>query len=300
MLQQEGNWNDLSPKLIKKLEDEIASFGKKVRFKFDISNPDPDPEKRSANVRIFPFVYTLDPITFNINDKDEDRKDKQKSKKIGVVELTEERNGRMVATKFRRIRIKAAEKGVKEFDLTKDDDVAMVMYLLLHPKLTGGWFADPDRNKVVTRIDEKANAAQERVERSERKKALDAVEEMTDNDMISFADAMQWDSTQDPGILRNEIERLADTQPMFFNDLVKDKKIEYRALVKKAMIQGVISFNPEGNKFTYTSNNQMITIVSVVENEVVGMADWLLAGGAAADAVYKKLKGIVSVVKETA
>ena len=45
MLHREGVWNDLSPKLIEKLEAQINSFGKSVRFKFDIANPDPDPEK---------------------------------------------------------------------------------------------------------------------------------------------------------------------------------------------------------------------------------------------------------------
>lgn len=94
MLQREGVWNDLSPKLIEKLEAQINSFGKSVRFKFDISNPDPDPEKRAAGAILYPFSYTLDPVTFQINDKYEDRPDKQKMKKVGMAMNPEVEDGR--------------------------------------------------------------------------------------------------------------------------------------------------------------------------------------------------------------
>ena len=57
--------------LRQKLEDQIISFGKRVRFKFDISNPNPDPELKGE--KMYPFKYTLDPITFDIMDRYEDK-----------------------------------------------------------------------------------------------------------------------------------------------------------------------------------------------------------------------------------
>lgn len=300
MLQREGVWNDFSPKLITKLEQKVLSFGKKVRYKFDISNPDPDPEKRAANARIWPFVYTLGPVTFSIVDKDEDRPNTQKTKKVGLVLETEEQHGRTVATKFGRVRVNAREKGVKEFDLSKPEDVAMVMLIELHPKLAGGMFADKDKTQIISRIDEMAAATTARTERSERKKAMDTAELMSDAEIISFCDAMVWDSTDEIEILKNKVEELADTNPIFFNDLVKDKTIEYRSLVKRSMINNIITWNPAEGKFTYTSNSQVIAVVQVVEgkNEVIALADWLIAGGKSADEVYKKLKGMVENKKE--
>jgi len=295
MLQKEGTWNDLSPKLISKLEKRIASFGKKVRYKFDISNPDPDPEKRAINARIFPFAYTVRPVTFTIFDEDEDRKEAQKSKKIGLISATKEEGGRTVVDRFDRVRVYARENGVKEFDMTKAEDVAMVWYLELCPKLKGGLFSDPTKTQMITRIDEMANASEQIKQRSERKKAMDAAELMSDAELVSFADAMNWDSTLDIEILKNDIGNLADTNPVFFNDLLKDKTIEYRSLVKKSMVKGIISYDPAEGKFTYSSNMQPIAILPVVEgkNEVTVLADWLIAGGKNADEVYKKLKSMV-------
>ncbi|MDB5282689.1 MAG: hypothetical protein JWO06_1764, partial [Bacteroidota bacterium] len=93
MLQQAGRYNDLSPKLVEKINDRLDSFGKKVRYKFEISNEDPHPDNKGK--RIFPFLWTLDPITFTIIDNDEDvtikgRENKQKLKRIGIVETLKE------------------------------------------------------------------------------------------------------------------------------------------------------------------------------------------------------------------
>lgn len=298
MLQREGVWNDLSPKLIEKLEAKIASFGKKVRYKFDISNPDPDPEKRAVNARIWPFAYTVRPVTFSIMDKDEPSS--QKMKKIGIVMETQEQNGRMVATRFERVRVYAREKGVKEFDLSNAEELAMVWYLELCPRLSGGMFADPAKTQMISRIDEMAAATMQRTERSERKKAMDAAELMSDAEVIAFTEATGGDPTQEVGILRNEVEFLADTNPVFFSDLIKDKTIEYRSLVKRAMTNGYITWNPAENKFTYSSNSQIITTVQLVEgkNEVMALAEWLMAGGSKADETYKKLKGMVNAKAE--
>src|ERR1700745_953884 len=147
MLQQAGRYNDLSPKLIQKINDRIGSFGKKIRYKFDISNEDPHPDNKGQ--RIFPFLWTLDPITFTIIDNDEDRKDKQKLKRIGIVESLKE-NGE--PEKFRRIRISERVKGVLELDLTKSEDREDAFYLELHPKLASGLFADKNKRAIVSRI----------------------------------------------------------------------------------------------------------------------------------------------------
>jgi len=300
MLQREGVWNDLSEKLIARLEEQINSFGKYVRFKFDIANPDPDPVKRAAGAILYPFSYTLDPVTFQINDKYEERPDKQKMKKVGMAMNPEVEDGREVVRQFKRVRVSEKEKGIKKFMLDNIEDREMVMYLLLHPKLTGGEFLDKTKRQVITRIDEVAAATSARVERTERAKAMEIAENMSHEEMITFANAMLWEDAEEEVILRNKIEELAETSPVFFNGLVLSKDVEYQSLVKKAINKGIIQYDPAEHKFSYASNKQVIAIVpaSSDKNEVILLSELLQAGGAKMEEVYKKLKSMVDNKKQ--
>jgi len=182
------------------------------------------------------------------------------------------------------------------------DHFDFAMYLEMHPKLSNGMFSDKTKRQIITRIDEQVLAKEQRAARTERKKALDAVESMSEKELVDFADAMLWDSTQDPELLRNQAEELAETNPIYFNDKVKGKTIEYQALVKQAMDRSVISFDPGEYKFSYSGNNQTITILTPAgdKNEVEKMAEWLQVGGGAATAVTEKIKGLLEGSKKKA
>lgn len=300
MLQREGVWNDLSEKLIARLEEQINSFGKYVRFKFDIANPDPDPVKRAAGAILYPFSYTLDPITFQINDKYEERKDKQKMKKIGMAMNPDIEDGREVVRQFKRVRVSEKEKGIKKFALDNIEDREMVMYLLLHPKLSGGEFMDKTKRQVITRIDEISVAQKGIEERSARSKARSVAENMSDEEMETFADAMLWDDVDSTIILKNKIEELAETSPEFFNELAGSKDMQYRAMIKKALNSNVIKYDPAERKFSYSINSQVIAIVPEVadKNEVMLLSELFQAGGNKMDEAYKKIKSLVDGKKE--
>ncbi len=306
MLEKVGKFNDLSPKLRSILEEKVKSFGKKVRFKFEIARQNPDPEKKNGAV-IYPFLYTLDPIVFDIVDTNEDVKEKgretaQRVKKVGIVETIKD-NGE--PDKFRRIRIKESERGVKTFDMEKVSDVEEVYLLLIHPKLDGGLFQDKSKVPIVKLIDEQKAATDARNERTARKKAMDIAEAMTDKEVVEFADAMsagdevKWDSTQDIGILRNEVEYLAETDPKFFNDLVESKTLKYKATIKQALDRSIISFDPVEYKFSWAGNSQIISVLSPIgeKNEVDKLADFLMTGGEKANEVYKKIENLVNSKK---
>lgn len=307
MLENVKGWNDLSPALRKKLDDRIDSLGKKVRFKFDIKKKNPDPEKKQGEW-LYPFIYTLDPITFNITDALEKsevkgRETASRFKKIGIIETVKE-NGE--PERFRRIRVTEMEKGELVFDATKSEDRENIAYILLHPKLADGDFQDIEKVPVITLVDEYKLANEERLERTARKKAMDAAEEMSDKEVIEFADAMSggndviWDSSQEPSILRNEIEKLAEKEPKFFNDLVEGKAIKYQAVIKKALSKNIIAYDPAEFKFTWASNSQTIQVLSPVgdKNEIEKFAEVLMAGGAKMEETYKKIKGLVEPSKE--
>lgn len=297
LLNPQGTFNDLSPKLREELINKVRSFGKTVRYKFDISNENPDPQKYNGKL-IWPKMYILDPATFYINDKDEDRKDKSPSKRIGLIDSIDEKG---LPNKFQKIKVDGKYAGILKLDIEENPvHFDYAMYLELHPKLTNGKFSDKTKRQLISRIDEIAAAREARSARTERKKAMDAVESMSEKELIDFADAMLWDSTQDIELLRNQAEELAETNPVYFNEKTQGKTIEYQAVVKQAVDRGVILFDPADYSYCYAGNRQKITILSPVgdKNEVEKMADWLMVGGAKADEVFKKIKSLVGGKKE--
>lgn len=293
LLRETGMFNEISPELRKKLEERVKGFGKSVRYKFDISNENPDPTKHDGKV-IYPSVFTLDPATFYITDPFEKREGKSKTKRIGLVEQVDEKG---VPNKFKKIKVDGKYRGILKLETEEiPEHFDFAMFLEMHPKLTGGDFLDKTKRQMISRIDEQAAAATQRAERTARLKALNVAQGMSDKELINFADAMLWDSTQNPEILRNDAEVLAESNPEFFNDLVAGKSLEYRALIKQCVDKKIIEFNPSEQNFVYSSNKQVIVQTSATsqKSEVEQFSDWLQAGGAKTEEVYKKLKSLNS------
>lgn len=290
MLQKHQHFNDLSSELRTKLEERVKSLGKKVRFKFNISNPNPDPQKYNGDV-IWPGMYTLDPRTYRIFDTNENRQGVSKSKEIGLVDKLDKEG---IPVSFHRVRVFEREKGIKTYDPTKYEDAQFIMYLLMHPKLEGGMFQDADKRPIISLIDEQKDAIARKEQRAAKLKALSVVKEMSDQKIIEFADAMQWDSTVDPSILIDQIETLAESDPKMFNDLIDSKSIEYQATIKRALDKKVISFDGL-DTFTWANNQQTITVLSAVgdKSPIEKFAEWVQTGGQKCDAIYSKIKGLV-------
>jgi len=278
--------------------DKVASFGKQVRYRFDIGNENPDPEKYDGKI-IYPNTYTLDPVQWTIRDNDETREGVAKFKKIALVSGVEEteENGKTISrVRFVKIKLRATQKGILTLNLDREEDVAMCMALELHPKLSGGEFANPEQRQLITRIDEAVASKQKSEERSMKLKAMTIAQGMSHAELIDFADAMQWDSSQDESVLRNITEQLAEDDPKFFKDLVESKNLEYRSQVKRAMNKGIIGFDPGEYRFYWVGSKQPITQLqpSSTKNEVEQLADWLQIGGQQAEAMFKKIKSLNS------
>lgn len=301
MLSQIADFNDLSPVLLKKLQDKVQSFGKVVKYRFNIEQENPDRTFYNGKT-IFPNTYTLDPTVFNITDKDEKREGKTQFKKIALIKSHEPNGTGGYKTEYIKIRVPASARGILRLDLENVDDIAKCMVLEMHPKFEGGLFADPQRVKVFSRIDDVVEARAQSEERAEKRKAQNAVADFDDVALISFADSMQWDSTQDPIVLRNLAEELADLDPKFLNDLVNNKTFEIRAIVKQAIDREIISYDPAELKFTWTGNKQTIAVVSPSgeESEIVKFSEILHSGGNKMEEALKKITQLVKEVKKQA
>jgi hypothetical protein len=300
MLEQAAHWNDLSPKLRAELEARIKSFGRRVRYKFNISHENLDREKFDGPV-IWPQMYVLDPITFRIVDKHEDRAGKSKSKQIGMVDEVDDKG---IPTSFKRVRIHKRHLGVLSFELEDAEgtpnieDQMQVMYLELHPKLDGGLFSNKEQKQIISRIDEQKEAREGRERRNAKAKALSVATNMSAKEVQDFAAAMQWDEHEEIELLRNRVEDLAETNPQMFNDLSEHKTVEYRATIKRALDKQVIAYNPAEFTYIWPINQQKIVSLGAAlgnENEIERFADWLMTNGLKGDEVYKKIKSLVKV-----
>lgn len=293
-LENFAHYNDLSPKLRLELEKKIESFGRTVRYKFDIARPNPDPSKYNGDT-VYPNIYTLDPTRFTIQDPYEDRDDKTKTKTIALIdENAINENG--LPEKFIKIRVNGANKSILNLNIEENrEDFYIAMFLELHPKNKGGKFAAKNVHHIFSRIDENAAARDARTERSERLKALNVAQAMSDSELVDFADAMQWDSSENYEVLRNKVEELADTNPVYFNDLVSSKAVEYQSLIKQAMNKDLISFNYGEYKFVWSGNQQTITTLSPTGTltEIQKLSEWMQTSGNKGDDLYKKLKSLV-------
>lgn len=296
LLQTYGLVNDISAELRKKLEEKVKSFGKKVRYKFDIGNVNPDPDKVNGTT-LWPNNYTLDPTVFNIVDPYEKREGKSKSKRIGMVDPDAGTDERGNPKRYKKIKVSGREKGIFELLLEEiPEHFDMAMFMELHPKLVGGEFQDKTKHAMITRIDEKALATKEKTDRTARKNAMDAAEAMSDKDVVNFCDAIGFDSTEDILVLRNKVEEHAEKFPQDFTDLIKDGKVGYQSLVKQALDKGVIIFDPAENSMSWGSNKQKITVMGKVDGKthVQQFAEFLTIGGDNAQQVHKKIKSLVS------
>lgn len=290
LLRNEGQYNELSLKLREEVRKKVEGFGKVVRYKFDISNENPDPQKHDGKL-IWPNMYTLDPATFYITDPND-----KKSKRIGLVDTVEFENGHPIVKRFKKIKVDGKYKGILKLEIAEiEEHFDFAMYLELHPKVSNGMFPDKTKRQMITRVDEQVLAKEQREVRTSKLKALNAAQSMSDKELVDFADAMMWDSTQDIELLKNQVEELAETNPVYFNDKVVGKTIEYLALVKRALDKSVILFDPAEYKFSYAGNNQTITMLSPAgdKSEVEKFAEWLQVGGEKADEVYKKIKSLI-------
>jgi hypothetical protein len=285
--EKNGVWNDLSDALRKQLQEKVDSLGKTARFKFAIGKENPDPAKHNGPM-VYPFIWTLDPVVFDIVEKGVSVK-----KKIGMYEGTSNDKDD-VRPVWKRVRVYEKERGVKTYYLDNPDDVEEVAYLLLHPKLSDGLFSDKRLAQQIELVDEKKYSTEKRKERSEKLVALSAAQEMSDQDVLDFADAMLWDSTQDIEILRGLIEEMAEVSPKMFGDLVKGKRIKYQATIKRALDKQFVNFNPAEYKFNWANGQVLATLLPTEDkNEIEKLAEYFLTGGKKAEEQYKKVEELL-------
>lgn len=281
-------FNDLSPDTRKYLEEELEKIGdRRVRYKFNISNPNMDPEQYNGPV-IWPTVWTLHPRKFDI------REGKTKAT-VGIV-LTLDDKGN--PKKLGKIQIRGGAHGELQIDpYNNDEDKDKFAFLELHPKNKYGKFYDKNSPGLFFRVDELKEAKDNRRIRKLRTNAMFLAGGYSDHEIRDFVSAMNWDETEDIEVLRNKVEELADKYPEEFEKAINGNAIEYKAVAKRALSAGIIEYSALENQVKWGNSGELIAVLDNVlesnKNEVDRFAEWLQTSKHG-DAVFAKLKKMLS------
>lgn len=284
-------YNNLSEELRKELEDKAADAGRYVKYRFAIARKNPDQELRTGGEYLYPQRWALSPVTFDIIDPYD-----KKRKKIGLVTRLKEYGH--PDDGFRRIYLDEAWKGIYILDLEDKNDRDAFVYLELHPKLENGRFRDKNMPPIFSRIDEVKQARKSVSEKQDRANAMFIASSMSESEVRDFACAMSWDEHEDGNILRDKLLDLADKNSEFFKNFINNKSIEFRAVIKRAMDNNIIAFQPVENKFIWVSTGQAIAILERCEGDKVleRMSDWVQTSKNGME-VFNKLKTMLRAEK---
>jgi len=254
MLDQIGTkpvYNNLSPKLREELDKKAKDAGRFVKYKFAIARKNPDTERKTGGEYLYPLRWTLTPVTYTITDPYDNIR-----KRIGLINQLKEFGA--PDDGFRRVVLDEQFRGILTLDMESQEDQDVFMYLEMHPKLEGGRFRDTNDMAVFNRIDELKEAKTALTSKQNRANAMFVATQMTANEVRDFACAMGWNESDEIEIIRNNILEIADSDPEWFKTFINNKAIEYRAVVKRAMDNNIIAWQPVENKFIWSSNGQTI------------------------------------------
>lgn len=290
MLDQVGTrpiYNNLSPQLRETLDKAASEGGRFRKYKFAIAKRNPDGELKTGGAYLYPLRWALTPVTFSITDPHDKIR-----KRIALVKRLKEFGA--PDDGFRRVVLDEQFKGVLTIDMENMEDQDMYMYLELHPKLEGGAFRDQNEIAIFKRIDDVKEAKTSLTARENRANAMFVASQMSVKEIKDFACAMAWDEHEDISIIRDKVMGLAENDPQWFKDFIDNKSIEYRAVIKRAMDNNIITWHPVENKFAWSSNNQTIAILERCEDGKVleRMSDWIITSKNGQE-VYIKLKGLL-------
>lgn len=295
-LEQVAHINDLSVKTRKELVERVKSYGRYVKYKFDIVNKNPDPEKYNGEF-IVPGTYSLDPRTFDIIDKNETRENKASTKTIGLVGRKDDKG---IPNFFEKVRLYSHDRAELEFDTQVAEQLQWIYYLEMHPKNKNSMFPDPSKHPVFERVNEVQYSEDARTIRSAKHIATGVAMNMSEKELRQYADAMMWDSNlflgeEGLGVLRDKVELAAETDPKTFTDLVESKKIEYLAAIKVAIDKKAIIHNASENTFCWMANNNVIFMTSNLSAKAPNeqFAEWLMIGDDKSKEVFKKIKEVI-------
>lgn len=127
---------------------------------------------------------------------------------------------------------------------------------------------DTTKEAIFELVDENASAEKDSRTRNQRREALNAAADLSQEEVKNLAAALGKDDSKSVTVLRNELEELADNDPKAFLDLISNKQVIVTATVNRAIKKGVIIFNQEQSRFEWP-NAEVILVVARTGSDAV-------------------------------
>lgn len=120
---------------------------------------------------------------------------------------------------------------------------------------------DTSKEIIFELVDEKAKSEGDRKTRNLKREALNAAADLSAEEVRTYTAALGKDDTKPVEVLRNNLEELADKNPIEFMDIIGNKQAIMKATLNRALTKGVIIFDTEQSRFTWP-NGEVILVVS--------------------------------------
>lgn len=275
MLKKIGSYNDF-PKDFKQPK---LKKGETVIYRLLNSVTDPN---RPGQVRFPASVKIRSVDRVRISEDESDTYD------IGLVRQIDKEG---IVQGMRHIKI-AAQEEAGYFRVVGGNLLDEELYVLL--ELTNLNLSNPLRDESIEplfqRIDEEKEATDSRKKRSARLSAMTFAANMNLAAVKDFAASRNWEQNDKEEVLRQRIEKLAETEPEAFMRSVNDKDLIIRATIKRAVDKGTIRFDIPQSKWVWKAGGETICVVAKSEGlePFDGLVDFIKTNKKG-DAVYVEI-----------
>jgi hypothetical protein len=240
-MKKSKDFNNISEELLEKVK---LKKGETATFKLLSIRPDPYNQGRfiipqAVSIREFDSVY-----------------DPGKKEYVDIANIISiDREGKVTAAP---IYFTKEEQGILNFSGDYQEDVLKATYL----RLSSYNETNENRNKSTRarffEINPVADAEKSRATRAAKLTAMTTAAAMSDEEAKDMYAALGQDSNEKPLIIREYLEKLAETNPDQFNLHYSDKSRSVKATIKKACDAGHIALDTAGAKFTWAVTSETI------------------------------------------
>lgn len=274
--------NELSDELLDTLQKKFDSLPSKIKYKFNISRRNPDPQKTGGEV-VYNSYWMLQPVTFYIVDKGDGKR-----KKIGLVSSYDNEQR---PSGYKGVHLVERDRGMKTINKTDQEAFDTFCYLELHPCEEGGKFRDEQYPALFELINEAKDAKNRDAIRKIKSDAMYAAANMSTQEELDFASAMNWDEYMDADVLHDMIGTMAEETPEAFRAFLEGTDMHGKALIKRAENNQIIDWVPEEFKYVWSSTKDLIVAFGRQEgmNRLEQMSNWL----ANKPVVMEKIKALL-------
>ena len=119
---------------------------------------------------------------------------------------------------------------------------------------------DTSKEAIFELVDDVRRTDAERKLRNAKRDAMNAAADLDVEEVKDFIAAIGKDETLPIGILRNEVELFAETDPVTFMETLGNKDIAVKATLNRAIKSSAVLFDSEQSRFTWPNGEVILTV----------------------------------------